>query len=301
MPLVIGLLAFAAVTLAAWSVLAPKADVVGRRIRGDTGQELSSQRRLQGGIGERLFAPAARRVGGALVRVLPHRLVGTIERMLIMANSTMPVTGFLTIWAASAAGGVLLFAYMSHAQTSWNPLQTIMIAVLVIGIFTILPYMLLRRRVKKRQKSITRALPDALDLLVTGIEAGLGVDAAFAMVTEKTSGPISQAFALYLRQVGLGRARREAFMEVAQRTGVQDLIRIAASVAQAEQIGAILGDVLRVQAQDLRILRRQRAQEAAQRAPVLMTIPMASCFLPAMGAVIIVPSALNLITFFAKK
>src|SRR5438094_9390699 len=131
------------------------------------------------------------------------------------------------------------------------------------------PYALLRRRANGRRKAITRALPDALDLLTTGVEAGLGVDAAFVMVTEKTGGPLSETFSNYLRQVGLGRSRRDALTDVADRSGVQDLIRVAASVAQAEQMGAVLGDVLRVQAEDLRLLRRQRAQERAQRAPVL--------------------------------
>jgi tight adherence protein C len=151
--------------------------------------------------------------------------------------------------------------------------------------------------VKNRQKAITRSLPDSLDLLVTGVEAGLGVDAAFAMVTEKTGGPLAEAFTSYLRQVGLGRPRRDAFADIAERTGVMDLIRVAAAIAQAEQMGATLGDVLRVQAEDLRTLRRQRAEEAAQRAPVLMTIPMSLCFLPAMGAVVIVPSILNVMDF----
>ncbi len=301
MPLVISLLVFAAVVLSAWAVLKPKPNPVARRIRGDISTAPTNQRRFEGGIGERLLGPAARRFGGILARLLPNRLVNNVEQMLIMANSTMPVTVFLSIWASSVALGVLLSWLMIRSNPNLATGQAFLILVMVVGLFTLIPYMLLRRRVKKRQKSITRALPDALDLLVTGIEAGLGVDAAFAMVTEKTSGPLSQAFSLYLRQVGLGRPRRDAFLDVAQRTGVTDLIRIAASVAQAEQMGAVLGDVLRIQAQDLRVLRRQRAQEAAQRAPVLMTIPMASCFLPAMGAVIIVPSILNLMTFFTRK
>jgi tight adherence protein C len=173
------------------------------------------------------------------------------------------------------------------------------ISLAILPFAFLVPYLILRRRARRRQKSVARALPDALDLLVTSVEAGLGVDAAFAMVTERTSGPLSQTFALYLKEVGLGRPRRDALAHVAERTGVPDLIRIAASVAQAEEIGTTLGDVLRTQAEDLRLLRRQRAQEAAQRAPVLMTIPLALCFLPAMVAVVIVPSILNLMQFIS--
>ena len=112
-------------------------------------------------------------------------------------------------------------------------------------------------------------------------------------MTERTSGPISQTFGHYLREVGLGRPRRDALAAAADRTGVDDLIRISAAVAQAEDMGTTLGDVLRTQAEELRLVRRQRAQEAAQRAPVWMTIPLIFCFLPAMGAVIVIPSVLN--------
>src|SRR5439155_23900901 len=104
-----------------------------------------------------------------------------------------------------------------------------------IALATSVPYAMLRRRSNARRKAITRALPDALDLLVTGVEAGLGVDAAFVMVTEKTGGPLSETFASYLRQIGLGRSRRDAFIDIANRSGVTDLIRVAAAVAQAEQ------------------------------------------------------------------
>jgi tight adherence protein C len=301
MPFIIAILTFAAVALGTWALLQPNPNIVARRIRGQSAAETGSQRRQESGIRVRVIAPAAYWLGAFLARLLPSAMVGHVERMLIVANSRMPVPIFLSIWAGSSALGVGLLVSLLHWSDGWTLTQTIANGVFVVGFFMLVPYLFLRRRVKKRQKSITRALPDALDLLVTGVESGLSVDAAFAMVTQKTSGPLSESFALYLRQVGLGRPRREAFLDVAERTGVTDLIRIAGSIAQAELIGAVLGDTLRMQAQDLRVLRRQRAQEAAQRAPVLMTIPLAICFLPAMGAVILVPTALNLVSFFTRQ
>jgi tight adherence protein C len=294
------LLTFAAVSLAAFVLLQPKNDVVGRRIRGEKVRTSASERRLEGSIKDRFIVPNADRFGAFLARFVPKNVLQDLEHMMVMSNSRMPLTIFLTMWAVSFVVGCQFFWYVSASNSDMSPAQMVLLALFTIGLFTLMPYLWLRRRVKKRQKQITRALPDALDLLVTGVEAGLGVDAAFAMVTDKTSGPLSETLTLYLRQIGLGRPRRDAFLDVAERTGVTDLIRVAASVAQAEQMGAVLGDVLRMQASDLRILRRQRAQEAAQRAPVLMTIPMASCFLPAMGAVIIIPSILNLGTFFSR-
>jgi tight adherence protein C len=100
-----------------------------------------------------------------------------------------------------------------------------------------------------------------------------------------------------LRQASLGRSRAEALVSVAEKTGVQDFITLAAAINQGEELGTSLGDVLRRQAEDLRALRAQRAREQAQKMPVWMTIPLVFCFLPAMGAVIVVPSILNLIDF----
>jgi tight adherence protein C len=217
--------------------------------------------------------------------------------MLIHANEPWSLTGFLTVWAAVVALGIAALAYIAASNESISALQMTSIAALVVPMTVLAPYGLLRRRARARQKAIVRALPDAMDLLVTSVEAGLGVDAAFAMVTEKTEGPLSDSFSLYLRQIGLGRSRQEALAYVAERTGVPDLISLATSVSQGEELGTTLGDVLRTQSHELRLARRQRAQEAAQRAPVLMTIPLALCFLPAMGAVIVVPSVMNLFNF----
>jgi len=295
--LVIALLSFACVSLATVAFLRPTEDSVRRRILSGRLVLTTEERRTEGNFAGRVIAPLVRRIGGMLIRLLPSNLVRKVDRMLTWSNSSLSTPQFLTLWLACAVVGLLLLIFVLNSNPTATFTQDALMSLLVFGPFALGPYVVLRRRVKKRQKAITRSLPDALDLLVTGVEAGLGVDAAFAMVTDKTAGPLAETLVLYLKQVGLGRARRDALSDVAERTGVQDLIRVAAAVAQAEQMGATLGDVLRVQADDLRVLRRQRAQEAAQRAPVLMTIPMALCFLPAMGAVVIVPSVLNLLDF----
>jgi tight adherence protein C len=159
------------------------------------------------------------------------------------------------------------------------------------------PYVVLRGRVRRRQQAIALGLPYVLDLLVTCVEAGLSMDAAIATVAEKTRGPLSAILARYLREVGLGRPRRDALLDVAQQTGVNDLIALASAIVQAEQLGVTVGDALRAQARELRITRRQRVQTAAQRAPVLMSIPLSICFMPAMMAVTLVPSLIHLAAF----
>jgi tight adherence protein C len=218
--------------------------------------------------------------------------------MLHMANDPWTLPGFLATWALVSLSGVVLFLWVVSSR-NLTPLQTITLAVAVIPFPVLLPYTVLRRRVKNRQTRIMRALPDALDLLVTSVEAGMGIDAAFAVVTERTTGPLADTFALYLRQVGLGRSRREALSHIAERTGVQDLVGLASAVVQGEELGTTMGDVLRRQAEDLRVLRAQRARERAQRAPVLMTIPLVIFFLPAMGLVVVVPTIINATDFIS--
>jgi tight adherence protein C len=289
------LLVFGAVTLSAWELLRPKENVISRRILEGT-PELTRERRLAGSFTSRTVRPMFKRFGSRLSRLLPQNFVATISRMLEMANEPWSLSGFLAAWAVVAFGGIGFFAWIV-ANSSMTPLQVFVLAFGVLPLPLMLPYVALRRRVKNRQASIVRALPDAMDLLVTCVEAGMGVDAAFALVTERTSGPLSDTFSLYLRQVALGRSRRDALAFVAERTGVQDLVSLAASIVQGEELGTSMGDVLRRQSEDLRALRAQRARERAQRAPVLMTIPLVLCFMPAMGAIIVVPSIINLVEF----
>jgi tight adherence protein C len=239
------------------------------------------------------------RVGGALAQVLPHNLIRKVDRMLVMGGEPWSRAAFLTVWLAVATGGVLFWLWVVSG-TGASPLQTIVLAIPCALFPALLPYARLRQVVLNRQKAIIRSLPDGLDLLTASVEAGLGSDSAFALVADQTSGPLSEAFALYLREIGLGRARHDALRYAADRTGVDDLVALAAAINQGEELGTTMGDVMRRQARELRLLRRQRIQAAAQRAPVLMTIPLATCFLPAMGAIVIVPSILNLLNFIEQ-
>lgn len=217
--------------------------------------------------------------------------------MLVMSDQPWSLPAFLFTWAASILVSIAFTFLLVARAVDLTGLQTVVWAALFVPLGALLPYGYLRSKVKRRQKAIVRSLPDAMDLLVTTIEAGLGVDAAFALVAEKTMGPLADVLSGYLRAVGFGRSRRDALQDVAARSGVAQLMGIAHAVAQSEQLGSTVGDVLRVYADDLRVARRQRAEAAAHRAPVLMTIPLVTCFLPAIGAVVLVPSVLNLAKF----
>ncbi|GAB4320741.1 MAG: hypothetical protein Kow0010_00690 [Dehalococcoidia bacterium] len=290
---IIGMVTFASVALGLWGLLRTPDETVARRIlpgRAAVPERVGPSPR------RRPLSAMLAGAGRRLARFLPQNIVHAVDEMLVKAGEPWPLPVFLGGWLISIASGALFWLYIV-AAASLTAVQTVVLGLAIMSLAVLIPYALLRNRVNNRQRAIVRSLPDAMDLLVTCVEAGMAVDAAFGVVTEKTEGPLSQTFASYLRQVALGRPRREALLEVARRTGVDDLVDMATAIGQGEDLGTTIGDVLRLQAEDLRAIRRQRAQEAAQRAPVLMTIPLVLCFMPAMGAVVVIPSVMNLVRF----
>ena len=137
---------------------------------------------------------------------------------------------------------------------------------------------------------MTLQLPDALDLLTISVEAGLGFDAALAKVVEKMYGPLVDEFRQALAEVRMGRARRDALRDVATRADSQPVSNFIGAIVQAEQLGVPIAKVLQIQSNQLRIERRQRAEEAAAKAPVKMLFPMVGCIFPTIFIVILGPA-----------
>jgi tight adherence protein C len=154
----------------------------------------------------------------------------------------------------------------------------------------IAPEFWLGRKIKARSLALTLQLPDALDLLTISVEAGLGFDAALAKVVEKMNGPLVDEFRQALAEVRMGRARREALRDVANRADAQPITNFVGAIVQAEQLGVPIAKVLQIQSDQLRIQRRQRAEEAAAKAPVKMLFPMVGCIFPTIFIVILGPA-----------
>jgi tight adherence protein C len=154
----------------------------------------------------------------------------------------------------------------------------------------LLPGMWLGQQIKKRKHNIVKALPDALDLLTISVEAGLAFDLALMRVSEKWDNELSNEFKRVLTDTRLGRARRDALKDMAVRTGVEDVQTFTAAIIQAEQLGVSIGKILRIQSDQMRIRRRQRAEEAAHKAPIKMLIPMAFLIFPSLFVVILGPA-----------
>lgn len=162
----------------------------------------------------------------------------------------------------------------------------------VFGFF--LPDLLLYNAGTKRQDKIRKALPDALDMLTVCVEAGLGFDAALAQVARNTVGPLAGEFARVLQEMQIGKSRSEALHAMTERTTVPELRAFVSALVQASELGIALAMVLREQAKELRVRRRQRAEEAAQKVPVKILFPLIFCIFPVMFVVIIGPAAITI-------
>jgi tight adherence protein C len=236
--------------------------------------------------------PLGDSLGASLQALLPKNLVSGIEKRLTRAGQPVTLGGFLAAMALVEAT-LVGFAFLMLASSGGGKLSLVVVGLSVlIGIF--MPKVWLDNRVKHRQKEILKSLPDAFDLITTCVEAGLGLEAALAKVSEKTPGPFGEELAVSLREVSLGKLRRDALKELSERTGVPDLSSFINAVIQAESMGTSIATVLRVQAETMRTKRRQRAEQQAQAAPIKMMFPLVLCIFPTLFIVILGPGGIQI-------
>ena len=250
-------------------------------------------------LSERVLGPAVDAVADRILAILPQSILDGLKKKLILAGEPFNLGGFLTVMAAS--GGLFLtlaFALVVSAGGGFQSTQLLMLAA-IGGLGLALPYFWLINRVRRRQTIIMKSLPDSFDLITTCVEAGLGLDAALARVAEKVQGPFADELSRTLREVGMGRMRREALRDLGDRIGVPDLVTFVNAVTQAEQMGTGIGQVLRIQSDQLRVRRRQRAEELANQAPVKMVFPLVLCIFPTLFLVILGPSVISIYQTFS--
>jgi tight adherence protein C len=160
------------------------------------------------------------------------------------------------------------------------------------------PNMYLYQKGYDRTEKMQRALPDALDLLTISVEAGLGFDSALAQVARNTEGPLAHEFARVLQEMQIGLGRTNALRALADRSTLADLRSFASAMVQADVLGIPVGQVLRVQSEEMRVKRRQRAEEKAQKVPVKILLPLMGCILPCLFIVVVGPAAIGLMGIF---
>ncbi len=246
---------------------------------------------------ERILIPIMKSMGDFSARFTPQKALQDTSRKLELAGNPgqIDAAAFLAsrfIVAGVFGGLMLLIAFVSPNR--W-PLAQI---ILVVGIFGVLgfffPQLWLQSVINRRQHSVRKAMPDALDLLTICVEAGLGFDAAMSKVSEKWENELSLAFLRAIREIQLGKPRREALRDMADRIDIPEMTSFIAAVIQSEMLGVSLAKVLRIQSDQMRVKRRQRAEEEAHKAPVKMIIPMALLTFPSIMIVLLAPAAIQI-------
>ena len=245
---------------------------------------------------ERVLVPIIRRIGDISARFTPQKAIQDTARKLEMAGNPWPIDAatFLAIRfiLAVVLGGFLLAVVLLSPPANPND------AFMYVGGATFggfyLPHLMLTSRITRRQTEIRKAMPDALDLLTICVEAGLGFDAAMSKVSEKWENELSLAFSRAIREIQLGKVRRDALKNMSDRLGIAEMTSFVAAIIQSEQLGVSMAKVLRIQSDQMRMKRRQRAEEEAHKAPIKMIIPMALLIFPTIMIIILTPAALQI-------
>ena len=266
---------------------------IGRSVAVTRDEELSRSFR------ERALIPFLGAMGTLGTKLTPIGMRKRIGRKLVLLGSPAgwDAEKIAALKVISAGGGVAL-GFLAAGTIGWEGLRFFGVVLVVGGIGTLLPGAMLDMKAKARQEGIRRALPDTMDLLTISVEAGLGFDAALGQVVRSTEGPLAQEIARMLQEMQVGVSRADALRAMAERNDVEELRGFVLAMVQAEQFGVSISKVLRSQAKQLRLKRRQRAEEKAMKVPVKILFPLIFCILPAMFVVLLGPGIIRVMQEF---
>jgi tight adherence protein C len=278
--------------------VATQADLLEARLSQftETGRQITSltEAELSLPFADRVIKPVFDKLG----RIMSRRMQGgqqqAIQERLNLAGRPGGLTagGFVALQLMATVAGVAAGIGVALLLTLTSPM--LYVAPVVGGVVGYLaPASTISRRIRKRQKEILLALPSALDLLTISVEAGLAFDAALTRVTDKYHNALASEFTQVLNEVRLGRPRLEALDEMGRRNKVEELNNFLQAIIQSEQLGVGIANVLRIQSEEIRRRRRQRAEEAGQKAPIKMLIPMIGCIFPTLFIVLLGPAAIQ--------
>ena len=247
---------------------------------------------------QRIIIPIAKRMGEFVMRFTPQNAITSMSKKLEMAGNPGnldPAVMFALRFLGIPFGAIFIILDSIAVPGSFMDGKGLLLGLpaAILGFY--LPDLILQSRIDRRQKGIRRAMPDGLDLLTICVEAGLGFDAAMSKLYEKWDNEMGRAFGRVVREIQLGKLRREALRDMADRLGVSEMTSFVAAVIQSEQLGVSMAHVLRIQADQMRIRRRQLAEEEAHKAPIKMLLPMALFIFPALCIVLMTPAFLILI------
>jgi tight adherence protein C len=254
---------------------------------------------LEQPFSERVLKPVIAGITRFLGKLTPAQGMDKVRHQLILAGN--PYNMGTSEFMGARTMAMVMLGVATFGLTLVLGAEPLMMVAYSFGMALagyILPVFWLGSRIKKRKKIILKTLPDAIDLMTISVEAGLAFDGAMARVAEKWDNALSAEFQKALSEMRVGTTKRDALHELAYRTGVPDLSTFVASIIQADQLGVSIAKVLRIQSEQMRVRRRQRAEEQAHKAPVLMMIPMVFLIFPATYIVILGPAVPKIMTAF---
>jgi tight adherence protein C len=259
-------------------------------------------RELDAPFSDRVLVPLLARAQGLGRRLTPADANERIHSKLELAGNP----GGWTADRVSAAkvvgfGGALVFSLLFTTVLGLGFLVTLgfVVAASIAGYMA--PNMYLYQRAYDRSAVMQRALPDAIDLLTISVESGLGFDAAIAQVARNTEGPLAEEFARMLQEMQIGRGRTDSLRSMAERTNLPDLRGFVSAMVQADAFGIPIGQVLRVQSSEIRVKKRQWAEEQAQKVPVKILIPLIFCILPCLFIAVLGPAGITIMDSFRGR
>ncbi len=253
------------------------------------------QKELSAPLATRVFKPLLGKAATVFVRVLPSEKEAVLDQKIMKAGlegKITPVEMMVTKYLGAVSAGLLVLFIATVLHTGL--LNTVVFFAAGVPLGLMLPDYYLAMRAKRRNLEVEAQMPQILDLLTVSVEAGLGFDGAVYKVIEKTRGILVQEMKLMMQEINMGKSRREAMKDLGARFDVNDLNSFISAIILGEQLGISIGNVLRTQADQIRIRRRQNAEEQAMKAPVKMLFPLVFLIFPALFIVILGPAAIQI-------
>jgi tight adherence protein C len=265
-------------------------------------EEQTAEEELARPFVQRILLPIGETVAKLFRGYTPAEVTERTHKRLVTAGMYPRVTAVQLLglcWASAATCLMLMFLLLVSLGATggevrlddpWNIVRLVVAA----GAGYILPQFVLSKRIQQRQETILLALPYAIDILSISVEAGMGFDAGVGYTMRKIKGPLAEEFAKTLNEIRLGKPRLEALEDLGNRTGVDELKTFVTAVVHASRLGGSITNTLRIQADSMRVRRRQRAQEQAMKAPVKMVFPLVLFIFPALFVVILGPAGMSI-------
>lgn len=247
----------------------------------------------------RVIDPIKTKLVCNLTSLMPSNLKATVDKKLVQCGNPggMKAGVFLSgILVGGVVLTIIVFLGVIHAKAGLLKAVQGVLAAVLFSVFT--PYAWLYYTADKRVKNIEKTLPDAIDLLVVSVEAGLGFDMALTKVADRMKGPLGDEFTKALNEMKMGKNRQASLKDLSSRVGSDSLNSFLSMIIQGTAMGFAIGPILRIQSETMRRVRRQRAEEAAMKAPIKMVFPLVLCIFPALFIIILGPAVIQIIKAF---